>query len=463
MTTIGINFRDTSGFVSDGVGDTYCLKTDTYPTTRGGVTFGWEDTGAQDSRDRTTGSPNNPKLSGINFVANGGGATAQRWRLDLDTAAQHTVESAWGDQGSGQIIDAQMRDGTTAFVTYASTSTGANDAYYDSTGTLRTTAALWLANQTSVTRTFASTIFRCVFNVTNTATQATALARLGIAAVGGATSIGPPRRPFPNRGPLRQNYGARVLGFEQGIVTAVSSDIASVGVLSITGSASLTAIGTVAAAGTLTITGAALLRATGTVASAGTLVITATAALTSTGTLASAGTLVINGAASLTAPGTLTASGTLVINGAAALTGLGSLASAGTAVINGAADLTSTSANDIASAGSIVITSSAALSAIGSLASSGALVITGLATLDDGAAVVTTQAPTGSVPGFVRGGKTPRRARKPGPVMREDQVFGEEYPVSPFTATLKSASDDEHARKSAGYRAVIAALLKELL
>lgn len=218
------------------------------------------------------------------------------------------------------------------------------------------------------------------------------------AASGGAVRIA----RYPNKGALPQNYGARVIGFKQGLTTpAASIDVASAGLLTITGAASLaSSVGTLAAAGALTITGAALLSATGTVAAAGTLLITGTAAMTSTGTLASAGTLVIVGAASLTAQGTLAAAGTLVINGAAALTGLGSLASAGTLVINGAANLTAPSANDIASAGTLLITSAAALTAVGSLAATGAITITGLARLDDGAIVATIDQPSGGWPIF---------------------------------------------------------------
>lgn len=225
---------------------------------------------------------------------------------------------------------------------------------------------------------------------------------LGAVAFKAAPSgVSRPLPQFPNRGPLRQNYGPRVLGFKQGLAAAAASiDIASAGVLVITATGSLTAIGTLNAAAALVITGAGSLTATGTLTAAGVLVITGTAALTSTGTLASAGTAVIVGAATLTAQGTLAVAGTLVINGAAALTGIGSLASAGTLVINGAANLTAASANDMASAGSIVITSSAELSAVGSLASSGFLTITGVARLDDGAVVVTAEQNAGGWPIF---------------------------------------------------------------
>jgi len=53
-------------------------------------------------------------------------------------------------------------------------------------------------------------------------------------------------------------------------------------------------------------------------------------------------------------------------------------------------------------------------------------------------------APTGSVPGFVRGGKR----KKAGPVMRDGQVFGEAFPISPFMETTKEAMRVGEAKRS---------------
>lgn len=278
----------------------------------------------------------------------------------------------------------------------------------------------------------ASTVVTCTLTPTIASNIDWGGSGVALVTASGAASARQVRR-FPNRGTNPKNYGARTIGFKQGISTAAAViDIASTGVLSITGAGSLaSSVGTLAAAGALSITGAALLRATGTVAGAGALVITGTAAMTSTGTLtaagsmvivgaaaataigslASAGTLVINGsatlpsandvasagslvivgAASATAVGTLASAGALVIGGTAALTATGTIASAGTLVINGASDLTATSANDIASAGSLVIVGAGTLSAQGTLAAAGNVVITGAAFLDDGSVPVVPQ------------------------------------------------------------------------
>lgn len=51
----GISYRATAAYVADPVGVTYCLEEDTYPTTRGGITFGRlsPTDSARPSRDRS--------------------------------------------------------------------------------------------------------------------------------------------------------------------------------------------------------------------------------------------------------------------------------------------------------------------------------------------------------------------------------------------------------------------------
>lgn len=62
---------------------------------------------------------------------------------------------------------------------------------------------------------------------------------------------------------------------------------------------------------------------------------------------------------------------------------------------------------------------------------SGSLSITGYAPNVSGdPIIIPVVTDTGSVPGFVK-------TKKKGPVMREGQVFGEEYPISPFLETVK--------------------------
>jgi len=151
---IGINFRNSAGFVTDGTNETYCLSTDSYPTSRGGGTFGW-DTGAEDDRDRDSGVDR--RFAGINFSNYN---SSDIWRLDLDSAVQHTVHVAAGD--TSFVSDAQYgqgRDNTTAFFTLDNVDSQATDTYRDTTDVARAEAT-WDADEVPAVRTFASTIFR---------------------------------------------------------------------------------------------------------------------------------------------------------------------------------------------------------------------------------------------------------------------------------------------------------------
>jgi len=65
-------------------------------------------------------------------------------------------------------------------------------------------------------------------------------------------------------------------------------------------------------------------------------------------------------------------------------------------------------------------------------------------TVSLGAAPVVTQDTTGSVPGFVRGSKR----KKAGPVMRDGQVFGETFPISPFMETTNESMRVGEAKRS---------------
>jgi hypothetical protein len=149
MADIGINFRATSGFVTDAAGETYCLAADAYPTTRGGFTFGWE-AGPDGDRDRDSG--HNRRLAGIHFSAN----TAHAFRLDL-TAGSYDVHAAFGDAASTNPAEWLLRDGTTTRVTY--TGAGGFDQFYDATNVLRS-AANWPGGELATTQNFSTGILR---------------------------------------------------------------------------------------------------------------------------------------------------------------------------------------------------------------------------------------------------------------------------------------------------------------
>ena len=130
---IGINFRATSGYVTDGANETYCLG-DVYPTTRGGVTFGWDASLSGGTRDRNSGLDR--RLAGINYIA---AASGQFFRIDLPSSGSADVHIAAGDAGAGTVKAWDLQDNTTTFKTLTDAYLTADFA--DATDTTRTAAA----------------------------------------------------------------------------------------------------------------------------------------------------------------------------------------------------------------------------------------------------------------------------------------------------------------------------------
>src|SRR5271157_5321565 len=111
----GFDFRNTSTFVTDPVGDTYVLPSTTYPTKFNGVTFGWTTPNLVQARDRSTSV--DPRLAGINFVSNGSPAT---FYVDLPSAGAYNLSLAMGDEGYEQCwtqCQVQFLDGSTVLAT----------------------------------------------------------------------------------------------------------------------------------------------------------------------------------------------------------------------------------------------------------------------------------------------------------------------------------------------------------
>ena len=155
----GWNFRTTAGFVTDGTNETYALDfVDSYPTTRNGVTFGYESGYTPGARDRTTSSPNNPRLSGCHFGLYFGNVA--EWRIDLPATGSYTINAAFGDPGGGaNNVNSEMKDDTSVFTTIGPT-TNASDQYVDASGVNRTSPGTWISSNASISQTFTTTIFR---------------------------------------------------------------------------------------------------------------------------------------------------------------------------------------------------------------------------------------------------------------------------------------------------------------
>jgi len=149
---IGLNFRATAGYVTDGTNETYVVS-DMYPVTRGGVTFGWN--GAINTRDRASAQG---KLGGCHYVANN--TSGRRFRLDLPSAGNYRIRIASGDPGSNNYSGGTIKDNATTLIAVSAGVAGSfgTNQFRDASDVTRTSAALWVANNVAVDVTFASTI-----------------------------------------------------------------------------------------------------------------------------------------------------------------------------------------------------------------------------------------------------------------------------------------------------------------
>lgn len=93
-TEAKFNFRDSSGYVTDGSNTTYVLgNDDAYPVTRGGFTFGWNTIDADSGRDRDNAV--DARLAGVNFNTNA--ASQAEFQVDMSSSGTKTVCLAVGD------------------------------------------------------------------------------------------------------------------------------------------------------------------------------------------------------------------------------------------------------------------------------------------------------------------------------------------------------------------------------
>lgn len=148
----GVNHRATAGYVTDGANDTYSLG-EAYPTTRGGVTFGWAVDSTGEARDRRT--DNDPRLAGMVFQW--GGATLD-FRVDLPATGDYAIRLALGDPSNAWgTMYCVVLDNTTTLSTITDTDGTAANEFDDATGANRTAAA-WPAGNAALNATFSSTI-----------------------------------------------------------------------------------------------------------------------------------------------------------------------------------------------------------------------------------------------------------------------------------------------------------------
>ena len=169
--SLGVNFRATSGYVTDSGGNTYSLG-EAYPTTRGGLTFGWNADSSGSSRDRNSG--NDSRLAGMNYGSTSvtgscASLTTPWFKIDLPNGAgTYKVELASGDPSNAFTESILICDGSTAVATFNGVSTGAN-SFMDSAGSVHT-AANWPANEAKTSMVFAGTSITIMvgYNTANT-------------------------------------------------------------------------------------------------------------------------------------------------------------------------------------------------------------------------------------------------------------------------------------------------------
>ena len=154
---IGINFRGSSAYVTDGTNETYCLN-ESYPVTRGGATFGYETLPSGGTINRSTAVDR--RLAGISYEPLAGIPT---FRLDLPSAGDYQIRAAFGDASFANYEEFQFLDN--ASVLYSSGVLVTNiGQWIDATGVLRTSSTDWVNNNAARNETFSSTIFRCKIN-----------------------------------------------------------------------------------------------------------------------------------------------------------------------------------------------------------------------------------------------------------------------------------------------------------
>ena len=167
----GFNFRQTSGYVTDGANSTYVLSADTYPTTRNGVTFGWD---VSPTGDRDRDSALDARLAGIAF-----GSGVGTFRVDLPSGGTFNISMAVGDataiQEGNEVI---VKDGTSPVITIGPHDTGSAE-FYDALD-VAYTAANWPANNDPSSEAFSSSILRLTLEP---ATTNSAIAHLFVSQV----------------------------------------------------------------------------------------------------------------------------------------------------------------------------------------------------------------------------------------------------------------------------------------
>lgn len=184
----GIDFRATSGFVTDPANCDYEIGTTAnYPrTTAQGNSVGWEDApGGTRNRNAAV----DARVAGLHF--NGTSIlVATRYRIDLPSAGNYKFRAAAGDTSNPSTVELELFDDVTSLGNLVTRHTAiTSGSFYDATDVQRANAADWVTNNAlSPSYTFASTICRVKLGLMF-ATQGCCVAHLWIEAAGGGGGI----------------------------------------------------------------------------------------------------------------------------------------------------------------------------------------------------------------------------------------------------------------------------------
>jgi hypothetical protein len=149
------SFRATAGYVTDPAGTTYVLRADRYPTTRGGVTFGWEHDVEMRDRSRTV-----PLLVGVAHLPSTWGLTNTEFRVDLPGPGRYRIRWALGDQGYANRAFLDLRDDNAVLLAVPNQVVPIGQ-FLDAT-LVRRSAANWPTQNVAREFTFASSTLRVV-------------------------------------------------------------------------------------------------------------------------------------------------------------------------------------------------------------------------------------------------------------------------------------------------------------
>jgi hypothetical protein len=182
----GVNFRNSSGYVSDVSPDTFETSvSNNYPrTTAQGNTVGYTANGGGTMQARNRNSGNDPKLAGCHFIT----TSLALYRIDLPAAGTYRIRLALGEANYACDISCDILDDFT-LLTSITGATGGSNRFLDATGVARTHAA-WLSSNAYYEGTFATTILRVRTNVAGGGTGTHA--HVYVEEVAPPVALGPP-------------------------------------------------------------------------------------------------------------------------------------------------------------------------------------------------------------------------------------------------------------------------------